>query len=239
MNFPSLIKRIYGVLLEFISPLNCIVCENYIGKNKSRISHLCLSCFDKIPFASEPEIIYNNLISNFSGDELSISGAFSLMSLKEDSDYMELIYYLKYHGLSHLGIEMGRELGYTLEYYKSTDYDYIIPIPIHHARRRERGYNQSEEIAKGISQILNLPTNFDAIRRIKYTQTQTKLNKAERMRNVANVFAPKKNCKSVSGRKILLVDDVLTTGSTLNSCGNILLEMGAKRVDAATLLFAN
>jgi ComF family protein len=238
MKLLTLLNNLYNGILDITSPIHCIVCEKLIGSNKSRIKHLCLPCFDSIPYATEPEIIFNNFVANFNIDELSISSAYSLMSYQDDSDYMKLIYNLKYFGLSDLGFELGRELGLILDFYKAIDYNYIVPVPIHHARRRERGYNQSEKIALGISDITKIPVNYKSIKRIKYTQSQTKLNKEQRMTNVAKIFASGKDNMSLRGKKILLTDDVLTTGSTLNACGNLLLELGAKRVDVATLLYA-
>jgi competence protein ComFC len=226
-------------LLEFIAPEHCMVCEKQIEANKSSVRNLCKKCYDSMPYAPEPDIIYNKFISNFPADELAVSKAFSLISLNENSNYMKLIYHLKYFGISKLGIDLGRELGSILKYYNAIDYDYIIPVPIHKARRRERGYNQSENIALGISKTLDLSTNFNAIIRNKYTQTQTLLSKSERMQNVKNIFSFGTDCKSLKMKNILLVDDVLTTGSTLNNCALTLLEAGARRVDVATLLFAS
>ena len=110
-----------------------------------------------------------------------------------------------------------------------------MPIPLHKTKFKERGYNQSEFIAKGINNILKKKERFDIVRRTKYTKSQALLSPEERKTNVKNVFEIDEVYK-ISDKIILLVDDVLTTGSTINNCALALLEKGAKRVDAATLL---
>ena len=232
----NLLRTIYGSFLEVLAPSGCIVCKGPVNKG-SGLEYLCTKCHDKLPYAPKPSEVYNRLIGNFEKDELAISSAISLFDAGND-DYMQLIYSLKYYGFTKIGMELGRELGKIIKSGEENKYDHIVPVPIHHARRRERGYNQSEFIAQGISEILNSPVNFNALKRYKYTQTQTVLSKDQRKTNVKNVIGINKKT-DIRNSTILLVDDVLTTGSTLNSCAEILLEHGVNRVDAATLGFAN
>jgi ComF family protein len=115
--------------------------------------------------------------------------------------------------------------------------DLIIPVPIHHLKKAERGYNQSDFIAKGLSTALNIPYSSKSIKRIKYTESQTKLNMNERALNVSNAFKARSSNK-LKGKNILVVDDVCTTGATLLECAKVLLGAGANSVYACSIAIA-
>lgn len=235
----SILKKIWNqsinTALGVIAPESCFVCGAALCPNNEK-KFLCNKCLDNLPYAPQPHEIINKLITNYKRDELAISAVYSLMGISPDDEYMELIYSLKYKNYYDIGYELGAMLGLIMKKY-SPDYDYIVPVPIHHARKRERGYNQSLFIAKGIASALRIPVNEKIIKRHKYTRTQTALSKDERRNNLLNVIRPHGDI-DISGKRILITDDVLTTGSTLNSCADILLNIGAERVDAATLVFA-
>lgn len=224
-------------LLDFIAVRNCEVCGKYLGNKSRRFEFICDRCFDAIPLAPEPEIIYSKFLDNFSTDDISISNAISLFSINENHDYIKLIYALKYYGLPRIGLELGSELAQLLIHYNKINYDAIIPVPIHKARLRERTYNQSVYIAYGIKNVLNIKVDTSILKRKIYTGTQTVLDKSERIVNLKNAFKINKK-QNIVGKKFLIVDDVLTTGSTVNSCGECLLEAGAKSVDVASLVSA-
>jgi len=221
-----------------MAPRRCEVCGLPLENQIRQYEFICQKCSDLLPAAPSSDTILNRFITNFPKDLVSISNFYSLFSFNEDKDYIKIIYSLKYAGFKRVGTEFGKELGKLILEKSGTDYSAIIPIPIHHARMRERGFNQSDVIAAGISTIINIPVNNKIIRRSKYTKTQTLLTKAERKTNVNDVFVPFNNHINIKGKYFLLIDDVLTTGSTINSCGNVLLEMGAKRIDCATLACA-
>jgi ComF family protein len=102
-------------------------------------------------------------------------------------------------------------------------YNIIIPVPLHRTKQRERGYNQSEYVCTGIYEILNLEVIPNGLKRIRYTKTQTKLNREERKENVTNAFElNEKYLNKIQGKNIILVDDVITTGATILECGRIL-----------------
>ncbi len=238
----STFKKASSILIkaigEFIAPPICDVCGRKTGDNNADYDFICLGCMDSMPFAPNPDEIYSKLIETFPNDSLHLSNAAALISLSEDEGYNNLIYNLKYHGIYKIGVELGRMLGRKLEILRFIDFDYIVPVPIHHARVRERGYNQSFYIAMGVSQILGIKYSFNIIRRNRYTQTQTTLNAADRLINLTDSIEAGGNYTEIIGKRVLLVDDVLTTGSTLNTCAGTLVEIGAKRVEAATLTVA-
>ena len=112
--------------------------------------------------------------------------------------------------------------------------DVIVPMPITKSRRRERGYNQSEEFARGIAELTEIPVATDVVERLSFGISQTKLNHWERRENVENVFHLI-NGESISNRHVLLVDDIMTTGSTIISCGSELLKAGNVKISILTI----
>jgi ComF family protein len=119
------------------------------------------------------------------------------------------------------------------ENYKD-QFDFIIPVPLHPSKRRKRGYNQSEEFGKGLSEILNIPCTEKFLKRIKSTTTQTKKSKLNRWENVNEVFEVR-DSEELQGKRVLLVDDVVTTGATLEACGEKLLRAGCGEISIACI----
>ena len=235
LNFLNIINNSF---LDFVAPSVCLVCNNVLENSTNRYEFICNRCQDALPLAPSPDVLYNRLQDNFSGDDLSISSITGLLWRQENDKYMKLIYDLKYAGFSRVGIELGTMLGELLKTKGNILFDAIVPVPIHSARRRERGYNQSEMIAMGISKMIGCPVETDFIKRSIYTQTQTTLDKHERRRNVEQVFQLANDKIDISILSILLVDDVLTTGATLNAAATCLMNSGCRRVDAAVLMVA-
>ncbi len=232
------IRELAGSLADFVAPRYCEVCKDYLEPNENRYDFICDRCYNALPLAPEPEAVFNKLVEFFDKDDLALSGACALFSIKEEHSYMDLIYALKYYGIKRIGVKLGENLGRALESYGKTDFDAVIPVPIHPARRRERGFNQALEIAKGAAEVLSAPVENNIIIRRKYSKSQTTLTVDERRKNVARVFALGKGGEKLDGGKFLLVDDVLTTGSTLNACATVLMTGGAEEAGAAALVNA-
>ena len=240
MNNSNNLLYILRLFFDFLFPKICLICRDKIilEKNNSPISNFCcFRCFNSMKLAAPPNIIINNLIASFGdSDLLALSNIASLYSAtNDDSNAIKLVYGLKYSGFRKIGIEFGQLLGKLLIDYNMTEYDYIAPVPIHKARKRERGFNQSDFIANGITNIINIPVKLDLLEKKFYTQTQTQLNSKQRKTNIKNSFMVN-NKYDLTNKQILLVDDVLTTGATLNECATVLLEAKAKLVDAATII---
>ena len=134
---------------------------------------------------------------------------------------------------------LGEEIGKLAVSKKSDDIDFIMPVPLHKARLRDRTYNQSEYIAKGISNILKAEVINDAVIRSRFTPTQTRLNKAERKLNVSGAFGinPKYTDK-LRGKNILLTDDVITTGATILECASALKAAGSGKLYICSAAYA-
>jgi ComF family protein len=144
---------------------------------------------------------------------------------------------LKYDGKTAIGSELGMMFGHKL---KETGWfnniDVIVPIPLHRTKELRRGYNQCSFIADGMAEVLSIPVSRNALYRVKASSTQTKKSRFDRTENVEDVF--KAINKSVEGKNILLIDDVVTTGATLTAASVKLLEAGAKSVSIATIAIA-
>ena len=113
-------------------------------------------------------------------------------------------------------------------------YDIIIPVPVSKERRKKRGYNQSGLIAKEISKKLNIPINQTSLKKVKNIVAQSTLNKEQREKNIQGAYIMK-NAKSLKSKKVLIIDDIYTTGSTINECSKILYEVGTNKIGALTI----
>lgn len=231
----SIVSLPFKSLIDLAAPKLCEVCGEVSLPGNGNSAFICDSCLAKVPYAASPIEIENAVISNFKEDEFAITRLTALFTAEEDNRYMQLIYSLKYSGFTKLGAELGEMLGKRLIADGFTGYDAIIPVPVHHARRRERGFNQSKILAAGVAKITGDPVRTDLVARKKYTQTQTRIGSSDRKLNVADAFVEGKNGSEITGCKFLLIDDVITTGSTMNACAEALLQSGAIHVDAASV----
>lgn len=152
----------------------------------------------------------------------------------KDSKYQNIIHRLKYEGKRNIGTEMGRMFGTTLTTTPFSSADIVIPVPLHRKKLHQRGFNQSELIAEGIAEKLGIPMVPGLIERIRYSATQTSRSRYERWENVEGIFQVRRP-QSLSGKHVLLVDDVVTTGSTLEACSNEILKVKGTSVSIATL----
>ncbi|MDZ4712596.1 MAG: phosphoribosyltransferase family protein [bacterium] len=169
--------------------------------------------------------------------------AFSLFAFREGDDLSKLIYMLKYGGMKRLGEYLGKLLSAELQKHIQSEkhicFDYLISVPLFKTKVRERGYNQSDCLCKGMNEILKIKFIPDLITRIRHTSTQTMLSKEERMKNVEDAFELKKKyITHIRGKRIILVDDVITTGSTLNEAVKILKMHECAEVLVCTLAMA-
>lgn len=159
---------------------------------------------------------------------------FSLVQFKKGTAVQGILHELKYGNHPELGRYLGNLMGYALR--KSDHYrnvTHLVPIPLHPAKQLKRGYNQAEQLAIGIQEVWKSVKIAQPLLRIKDTKTQTKKSRDERFKNLEGSFKLKEN-RSIEHWNILIIDDVLTTGSTLESCGNILLAHTSSSISFAT-----
>ena len=167
-----------------------------------------------------------------------IERAMSFIKYVPKSKSAQLVYGFKYHDkpfiASLLGEMMGKELG-DVNFFSGIDY--LLPMPITKKRKRKRGYNQSTELAKGISKVTNIPVAEDVIKRDFFVQSQTKLDSIGRMENIEGAFTLCKKSHNVSNKHVLLIDDVITTGATIIECCDTLKKIQGIRISVLSLGF--
>lgn len=216
-------------------PQLCLVCES---KKPARREILCFTCQHKLPktdFHLDPN---NALMERFWG-RLPLHAAASLFYFIKGGRAQQLIHQLKYNNKPAVGIRFGQSYGSQLKNSPLfQQIDCIIPVPLHPRKQHQRGYNQSETFAKGLSGSMSKPYFPLALERRSFTQTQTRKGRIERMNNVMEAFRLK-NAKALQGKHVLLVDDVVTTGATLEACGMQLLTIKDLQLSIATIGFAS
>ena len=200
----------FDLIFNLIFPRKCVHCNLEIENKKSQI---CFGCESEInwagPFDNElkNQILQNIYIQN-------IHSAHCLFSFSKKGVEQSLIHGLKYKDSKQTGINLGRRLGkIILDKEKQQDVACLIPVPIFHRKKFDRGYNQAESIAIGLSLELNIPMQNKLIKKTKNTISQTKLTKSQRSRNVENTFVASAALSEI--KAIGIVDDVLTTGATI------------------------
>jgi ComF family protein len=177
----------------------------------------------------------DNDVAKLFWGKVNIEHACSLFFFRKGSDYRSIIHKLKYKGKYNIGLRLGEELGICLEssaLYKNVSM--LMPVPLHPAKEKMRGYNQSELIAYGIANVMNRPVEKRNLIRTKYTETQTRRSVTERWENVQSVFDVRDKDK-LNDEHILLIDDVITTGSTIESCASTILNNCTCKVSIASI----
>lgn len=225
------LSRIGFDLLHFIAPNLCPACDGVIRAGEG---YYCGGCRDSMEPAPYPREIYSEIAGNFPGDAMALSAVGSLYTFAPDGPVQRLVHAVKYEGCYRLGIQLGVDLARAIRMFPElSEFDCVVPVPLHPARRRERGYNQAEAIGRGIVSGGGNVKLVEALRRRHHTRSQTRLGAVARELNVRDAFSL--DPSRINGATVLLCDDVCTTGSTLNACADILLSGGAARVVAATV----
>lgn len=226
-----LLKDLLTDILHVVFPNNCICCGRSLVKGEK---YACLHCISELHPTNYAQAKSNKASERFTG-KVAMENACSLYFFEQKNKIRTLIHHLKYKGNSGIGIYLGEKLGQTLilsPYYQ--DIDCIVPVPLHWRRKLKRGYNQSEMIARGIENVTGWKVEKECLYRKKYNKTQTHKNMQKRWENTRNIFSVK-HPERIEGKHILLVDDVLTTGATLESCAKTFQSAAKVKVSIATL----
>lgn len=226
--------EILDSLYHLFYPRNCPGCGQ-VAIEKGE--YICIQCFHNLPFTQFEKLRENQVEKAFYG-RVKIEAATSLLYFTRNSIVQNLMHELKYNKQKELGIFLGRIMGIKMRESNSfPDCDLIIPVPLHPEKEKIRGFNQSDQLCKGISQTTGWPFQSGTVTRNIQTTSQTRKHRKERWQNVAAIFGVQ-NPEFLNNRHILLVDDVVTTGSTLESCAATILENTNARLSIATLAVA-
>jgi ComF family protein len=221
-------------LLHLFFPRVCCSCANTLVKNEELI---CFACRSKLPKVKYENLKANELKERFDG-KLPVAYAIASLNFLKSGITQKLLHEFKYNNKTEIGELFGRQIGAMLMQHQVVEQiDVILPVPLHPQKERRRGYNQSHYFAKGISEITSTPMRFDILKRIENSKSQTSKTREMRWKSVENAFAVAANAL-LEEQHILLVDDVVTTGATIEACGNKLLSAGAAKISLATLAIA-
>ncbi|MHB8852249.1 MAG: ComF family protein [Ignavibacteriaceae bacterium] len=221
-------------IADFFLPRFCASCST---KLITREDVVCSICLNKLNRVNKSRIAIQYL-RKFRETAI-ISDFYALYLFEKEKEVQRIIYQLKYNNKFLIGKFLGENLGRAIsEVIQPWQIDMIIPVPLHHLKKAERGYNQSFYITKGLNNILHIPVNQRIIKRKRFTQSQTSLDMKEREQNIKDAFALKRDYK-LKGKNILLVDDVVTTGATVRECGRLLLNNGANKIFVAAVAIAD
>ena len=225
------IKPLVNIVKGLMYPSICPNCGQLLASGEH---YVCSKCITKLPFThwgnSRKNIIRELLFEKIQ----KLEKTYSLFYFIQKNDIHKLLHSLKYKNKPEIGIELGFLLGQKLQEADMTDFDKIIPIPLHLRKKKIRGYNQSTKIAQGIADTIDRPIDIKSVTRAIYTETQTKKNKYERIKNMKGVFSIK-DPKKLENKHILIIDDIITTGATILSLSKEMSKIKGIKISIATL----
>lgn len=196
-----------------------------------------MRCIDGMP-ETNFEIHPNNPVEKLFWGRLPVANATAQYYFTKESLMQHLMHQFKYKGNKELGLQLGEMMGDQLQRSGLFNVDALIPLPLFPVKEKKRGYNQATLLCKGIAESMNIPVLDKVIIRPQHTDTQTKKGRIERWKNMEGKFVLT-DPDAIRNKHVLLIDDVVTTGATLEACGNELLKAGNVRLSVATLCVAS
>jgi ComF family protein len=230
----QLVRTYLKDFVSLIFPDLCVACRAGLMANEDL---LCTDCLYNLPFTNfhlQPD----NIVARQFWGKLPIEGAYSLYYFNKGGNIQNMMHQFKYNGMHRIGNVLGNIAGKQLlqnEAFNSAEI--IIPVPLHKKRLKERGYNQSASFANGLAQKISAKVDIDNLVRSVATKTQTHKSRFARFENMQEVFAVARPAELIN-KHVLLVDDIVTTGSTLEACGIELLKAPGLKLSIATIAYA-
>jgi ComF family protein len=219
--------------LHLIFPHYCEDCGNDVLEESQL---LCLQCLAKLPETNFFTAQGNPIEKTFYG-RLQVESAAAGYYFTKDSLIQHLMVELKYHNKREIGVYLGKKIGYMLgSSERFTSVDCIVPLPLNEKKLQKRGYNQAAVICEGIAEAWNKPVISNAVERKLFTETQTHKDRVSRWQTMQEVFALK-NPEVLHDKHVLLVDDIVTTGATLEACGLLMLQIPGIKLSIATVAY--
>lgn len=227
------LKNIVNSTLHLLYPYVCTGCGSDLLDDNNL---LCLKCIHNLPHTNFAKFEGNPIEKDFWG-RIPLTGAHSQFYFSKEFLIQHLIHQLKYKGDTKIGFYLGEVMGTTLlESNRFNTVDALVPLPLYADKERKRGYNQATVICNGMSSVMNIPVLNGAVIRQHATETQTRKHRTERWENVKSSFKVAK-ANELIAKHLLLVDDVVTTGATLEACGHVMLAEENVKLSIATLAY--
>jgi len=227
------ISSYFSDFVHLFFPHNCEGCGTDTLENDTL---LCASCALKLPetgFITEPA----NPVEKIFYGRINLEAAGAAFYFNKDSLLQHLIKELKYHGNKDAGFYLGKLLGHRLmQTERFNDIDAIVPLPLNPRKEKKRGYNQAAVIAEGMVSLWQKPVLKNSVERRVFTETQTHKDRIARWQTMEGVFAVKDK-NSLANKHILLIDDIVTTGATLEACGEKILEIPDAKLSIVTVAY--
>jgi len=232
----SYIKKNFRKGIEIIYPSTCPICSQVLDKKFNKKNYICEQCSKKLSYIESPRCLkcgkpVDNAETEFCYDCSRVKHIYSqgVGVWAYTNEIKNSIYQFKYHNKREYGEFYGYEVKNRYEsIIKSWNADVLIPVPLHKSKLRKRGYNQAEIIAKSIGTFLDIPVDSQLLNRKKKTLAQKELNDKERLKNLENAFII--GGKVVKYKNVIIVDDIYTTGTTIDACSKILIDAGVAKV---------
>ena len=228
-------RKLFNDFIHLLYPHNCAGCGSDLLENDQSI---CIHCYTNLPETNYAALPGNPIEKIFYG-RLNVEHSTAGYYFSKSSVLQRLIHQLKYNGNIEVGHQLGQWLGLQLQ--KSNRFnaiDALIPLPLYPSKEKKRGYNQATVLCEGIAEIMNIPILNNIVLRKRYTDTQTKKGRTERLLNVDGSFEVS-DAAALQQKHVLLVDDVITTGATLEACGLAIKETDNVRLSIATLAWSS
>ncbi len=214
-------------------PRLCISCTGALQRHETMLCDHCLYHLPRTQFHRDAD----NPVARLFWGRIPVEYATSFFYFSKGSPYQKILHELKYKGMKEIGLEMGRIFGKEIRDSEFRKVELVVPVPLHPSKLRKRGYNQAEWIALGLSEGLCKPMDSRSLIRKVSSSTQTRKGRYDRWMNVEGIFDASQP-DHLSNRHILLVDDVVTTGATLEACASVILGLGNTKISIATLAVA-
>ena len=227
LNLP--IFRPLNALLNIVFPEICIACGDALVQGEQSI---CIFCLMKMPETDMIPNACNSLLNDKFTGKVDFAGVAAMYWFEKGAPIQKLVHALKYKNQPDIGVKLGRLMGDRIrESNTFNSYTSLVPVPLHPVRRIKRGYNQAEKLADGIADTTGIPVRNDILIRKENNITQTGKTKSDRWNNVKTIF----NCPSKQPHSVILIDDILTTGATLEACILALNQSGFSDIMVITL----
>ena len=225
------LKGIYHLLYPHL----CLAClQETVSKGDN---NFCVHCLAEMPYTDHLDRSDNELFMHFVG-RIPLDYGAALILFREGGMVQQLMHNFKYRGMVEIGEQLGSMAGRKiLESKQYKEVNVIIPVPMHLKKKLQRGFNQTEIIARSLGKEINVPVVYDAVKKEVSTTSQTRKSRAQRIDNVKEVFKVEQIDK-IKGQHIMLVDDVVTTGATLEACAATLIKAGAAKISIYALALA-